>query len=317
MNNAMTRYEDIKKAMHSTAMLERLKEAADASLLGMHESAYIVSAALVYINTSDDRDKILACGDWEIMLCIAEAVRDGLIPNGRDCALVPFGTTLKMMPMYQGTIKVLVISGAVLSIQSEAIFENDQFVFNMANPDRTVSSHTWSLSEDRGEIIGAWASAALPNGAVINKVITKEDIAKARAVAKSKNVWIKWPEAMSRKTAVNKLAKFIPSVTPIQDTAMEVIAKDQRNNSIEDVPFREKAEPARLEGDTLADMLPDDPEPEPPADRFGQYVASIAVVDSIEALERLADEISAESGLTAPQCETLNQKIEMRELELK
>lgn len=143
---------------------------------------------------------------------------DGLIPDGREAALVLFGGKVQYMPMFTGIQKRVRNSGEIASIQAHVIYENDEFVIRRGL-DETIK-HTPLFPGDRGAPIGAYAIAKFKDGSdPMFEVMDVAAIEKVRAVSRAaKNgPWVIWWDEMARKTVFRRLAKWLPMDAEVED----------------------------------------------------------------------------------------------------
>lgn len=154
------------------------------------------------------------------------AAQDGLLPDGRDAALVVYNTKNKKtgqfdklvqyLPMVQGIIRRMRNSGELASIVAYVVHEKDEFVYQLGDDPKIV--HNPALL-DRGKPIGVYAVARLTNGEVQREVMSVADVEKVRAVSRSKDKgpWVDWWEEMARKTVIRRLSKRLPNSSDIDE----------------------------------------------------------------------------------------------------
>lgn len=160
---------------------------------------------------------ILKCDRASLFGACQKAAQDGLVIDGREAALVKFGSAAQYMPMVAGLLKKLRNSGQVSTITAQTVHANDSFKYNPAMDD--VPNHSPDWFGDRGPMIGVYAVARMKDGGVVVEVMNLEQIDKIRGVSKSgsdKNgkpsgIWKKWPEEMAKKSVLRRIAKFLPS----------------------------------------------------------------------------------------------------------
>lgn len=163
--------------------------------------------------------------------------QDGLLPDGREAALVIFNTKNKSggwdkkvqaMPMIAGVLKKIRQSGEVAKVSAQVVYENDHFLVKYGF-DEDVEHTPPPLDKPRGKPIGAYATAVLKDGAQLLEVMSLEEINKVRSVSRSKEKgpWVDWWEEMARKTVMRRLAKRLPMSTDIED---EVFRRDETLN---------------------------------------------------------------------------------------
>jgi len=149
---------------------------------------------------------------------IVRLAQDGLLPDGREAAIVLFGTKAQAMPMIAGVLKKVRQSGEVSKISAHVVHENDHFVWKLGF-DETVEHEPPALDEPRGKAIGAYAIAVLKDGSQLLEVMSLEEIEKVRAVSRAarNGPWVQWWGEMARKTVMRRLSKRLPMSTDLID----------------------------------------------------------------------------------------------------
>jgi recombination protein RecT len=190
---------------------------------------------------------------------------DGLLPDGREAALVTFGQQVQYMPMVFGIIKKLRNSGEIASITARIVYEAElkesRFSFVIDDGQERLK-HEPMLTGERGKPALVYATAKFKDGTVQNEVMTVADVEKVRNVSRSKGngPWVQWWDEMARKTVIRRLSKYLP-----------LSAEDHRlmQDQAEDTEFTElkrdalAAAPQSLDA---ARMLGGPAEPETPHD---------------------------------------------------
>lgn len=159
---------------------------------------------------------------------------DGLVPDGREAALVLFGNTVNYMPMFTGIQKRVRNSGVISSIQAHVIYENDEFVWTQG-VDSSVY-HKPLFPGDRGKPVGAYAVAKFNDGSDPQiEVMDVNQIERVRAVSRSKGSgpWVQWWDEQARKTVFKRLSKWLPLDAEVDDII-------QHDNAIEREPEPEQ-----------------------------------------------------------------------------
>ncbi len=162
--------------------------------------------------------------------CI-KCAADGLIPDGREAALVIFNTKVKQegapekwvkavqyMPMIAGIQKRIRNSGEIASLEAHVIYSEDHFVWRQGL-DGSLE-HAPKFPGSRGHIIGAYAVAKFKDGSPPQfEVLDIDAINKVRAVSRSKDrgPWVDWFDEMARKTVARRLAKWLPMNADVDD----------------------------------------------------------------------------------------------------
>lgn len=208
------------------------------------------------ISNSPELLKAMQENPRSVFNAAAKAAQDGLIPDGREAALVVFNSKDKQtnswkasavyMPMVYGLMKKVRQSGGVSALfEPQVVYENDRFVYELGFEPKL--SHTPLMRGDRGEPLGAYAVAILDDkhNTKVSVFLTYEEIEKIRNVSKAKNngPWKDWWEEMAKKSAMRRLCKYLPSSTDL-DAAF---TRDESYNPAEHIgdlkPIEAIAEP--------------------------------------------------------------------------
>lgn len=146
-----------------------------------------------------------------------KAAQDGLLPDGRDGALVIYGQKVQWMPMIAGILKKVRNSGELLSISAYVAHEKDKFFYRLGD-DETIE-HEPFLDGDPGKPRIVYAVAKTKDGGTYREVMTVTEVEKVRSVSKAKNSgpWTTWWGEMARKTVLRRLAKRLPMSTDLDD----------------------------------------------------------------------------------------------------
>jgi recombination protein RecT len=158
---------------------------------------------------------------------IVKLAQDGLLPDGREAAIVIFNTKnrgggwdkkAQAMPMIAGILKKIRNSGDVAKVSAHVVCENDEFVWHLGF-DEDVTHNPPPLDQPRGRIIGTYATAVLKDGERLLEVMSLEEIERVRAVSRSKDKgpWVDWFGEMARKTVMRRLSKRLPMSTDLDD----------------------------------------------------------------------------------------------------
>lgn len=157
------------------------------------------------------------------------AAQDGLLPDGREGALVIYKTKEKQrdgkevwiekvqwMPMIAGIRKKVRNSGEIATWDAQVVHKNDHFEFELG--DDPFIKHKPAL-DNPGEVIAAYSVAVLKSGEKSREVMTRAQIEKVRSASRSKDrgPWVDWFEEMCRKTVARRHSKLLPMSTDLDD----------------------------------------------------------------------------------------------------
>lgn len=174
---------------------------------------------------------LLNCDRKSLFGAIVRLAQDGLLPDGREAALVKFGQQVQAMPMIAGVLKKIRQSGDVSKVSAQVVYENDHFVVKYGF-DEDVEHSPPALDKERGKPIGAYATAVLKDGSRLLEVMSLEEIEKVRNVSRAKGngPWVSWWGEMARKTVMRRLSKRLPMSTDRDD---DVFERDETMKHIE------------------------------------------------------------------------------------
>lgn len=147
-----------------------------------------------------------------------KAAQDGLLPDGREGAMVPFGGDITWMPMIGGIRKKVRNSGEIATWDVYAVYEKDDFAFELG--DEPFIKHRPYLGDDRGKLIAVYSVATLKSGERSRDVMSVSEVEKIRALSKGKNTpWNNptfYPE-MAKKTVARRHSKVLPMSSDLDD----------------------------------------------------------------------------------------------------
>ena len=160
-----------------------------------------------------------------------KAATDGLLPDGREGAIVPYNMKIKgkngakdawvvevqWMPMIAGLRKKVRNSGEIATWDAQVVYERDDFDYALG--DEPYLHHKPFLGFDRGKIIAAYSVATLKSGEKSREVMSIGEINAIRARSKSseKGPWVTDFAEMCRKTVARRHSKVLPMSTDLDD----------------------------------------------------------------------------------------------------
>lgn len=246
----LTAYESTKQTL--VAMQGQIAAQLPASI----KPEKFIGAVLVAVKLNPD---LLGADKTTFYGACLKCAQDGLLPDGREAALVMFAGKVQYMPMIGGLLKKVRNSGQVKKVSVQVVHENDLFDYELGGNDSLT--HKPALT-DRGEPVAAYAIAWLNDGTMLApEVMSVEEIEKVRKVSRSgdKGPWKQWWSEMARKTVFRRLAKSLPNAADLA----QVLDHDNENFDLNQ-PAQEKpptAPLARLKK-AIGVEVPKEPEPE-------------------------------------------------------
>lgn len=159
-------------------------------------------------------DLILKCSFESLILAAMKAAEDGLLPDGREAAFIPFAGTVQYVQMVAGLRKLAWGSSLQAVVQTHLVYEGETIRILKGSESKIIHEVTLdSLDQGMDAVIGAYAIATLPDGRQLFEVMGKAEIKKFREFSKAKRAgspWIVWPEQMLRSRPAKRLLKALP-----------------------------------------------------------------------------------------------------------
>lgn len=143
-----------------------------------------------------------------IYTALLRSAQDGLVPDGREAAVVVYRGKAQYLPMIGGYRKIAAEYG--WSLVAEVVYAADEFDHVETIDGPQITHRKARPGTDRGERVAVYAIARKRGETPIAKVLYPEDVARARKSAKTDTVWNEHTDRMWEKTAGKLLFKSLP-----------------------------------------------------------------------------------------------------------
>jgi len=152
---------------------------------------------------------------------VTQCASDGLVPDGREAALVKFKDSATYMPMVAGLLKLARQSGEIATLTGKVVYEADDFEYWIDDEGEHLK-HSPELIEEPGKPRAVYAMARTDDGATYVEVMRLTEVEKVRKASRSpeKGPWKDWWDQMAIKTAIRRLFKRLPRSTDRLDQAV-------------------------------------------------------------------------------------------------
>lgn len=225
------------------------------------------------VTAAQNNPDLLTADRQSLITACMKAAQDGLLPDGREAALVIFNTSEKdaqgqwqkrklcqYMPMVYGLRKKIVQSGEIVSLQTGLVYraemEAGAFLYEVGlePPIRhrpMLDLPAEELTDDK--IVAAYSMAKMKDGTVSVEVMRRGEIDKVRECSMTgatrdkkgnprqpKGPWVDWYGEMARKTVMRKHSKTLPMSG---DVFVDVEGVDQEREAAESTMTLLQAEP--------------------------------------------------------------------------
>lgn len=223
----------------------------------------IVTAALT-------NPKLFECDRQSLLMACNRLATDGLLPDGREAALVPFKARVKVgndwrdswqvqaMPMVYGLRKKILQSGEVLSLQVGVVYEcevDKNFIYEIGleppirHRPQMLNVNPEDFVDDK--IVAAYSIARIKNGDAEPlwsvELMLRHEINKIRQMSQTgavgrtdrnnkplqpKGPWADWFAEMAKKTVMRRHSKVLPMNSDLIDTFDRDDAEEARADGV-------------------------------------------------------------------------------------
>ena len=245
-----------------------------------------IAVAKTAIQLHPDKDKLAAANRESLYNAIQRSAADGLMPDGREAALVVYGQQVQYQPMVQGLVKLARNSGEIDGINAEVVYSND--VFELYHDfDGVQFKHVPNWKEDRGEPILVWAAIRLKSGERIARAYPKKRIMEIASRSKMSGNYDfakgKDAEEFWRKAAIRNILKYAPKSSYVEK-AIEADNEEFVEQDVSPAPVQpaaaQPAAPRQTRAAAAVKAQAPQPQPEP----------DVIDVEHSEVLEEYGDE---------------------------
>lgn len=244
------------------------------------------------ITAAQNNPDLLQADRQTLITACMKAAQDGLLPDGREAALVIFNNREKdangqwftvkavaYMPMVYGLRKKIVQSGEVVSLQTGLVYraevEAGHFIYEVGMEPPIRHRPKLDLSSEEAaddQIVAAYSIARMKDGSWSVEVMRRSEIDKVREASQTgatrdrfgkprqpKGPWVDWFGEMARKTVMRRHSKTLPMTG---DIIVDIEGQEQEASlSAMKALEVEPEAPLRLPTvDELAEEVPHDPD---------------------------------------------------------
>jgi len=196
--------------------------------------------------------ELLDCSPASQRLAIMQAAHDGLVPDGREGALIPFnsrdGKIAQWMPMVAGIRKKARNSGMVKNLYCHAVHAKDFIAIDLGTEPKIV--HRPYLEGDRGPMTLVYSVAVLEGDEINVDWMTAAQVQEVRRMSRAKSgPWFDWPIEMARKAITKRHCKQLPMSSDLDDLLRRDDEVERQGEPRDITPSR--AVPQAITGDAF------------------------------------------------------------------
>lgn len=173
------------------------------------ERALITALMDDVVKQTDAKFQLVNADRPSLFQAVVKCAQDGLMPDGKQAALVVYGGKVQYLPMIGGVRQIAAEFG--WTIRTHVAYSNDLKFEVVEGTNESIDHRPAPPGTDRGELVAAYAIAHHRDGRrSIFEVMYEADVMKAKAVAKTDKIWKGWPAQMWEKTVGHRIAKKLP-----------------------------------------------------------------------------------------------------------
>lgn len=177
-----------------------------------------------------------------------DCAKTGLMPDGQEAAIVTrydknIGCHVAVFqPMVKGAVRIINNSPRIKSFHVKTVYEGDRFrVWSDENGDHLEFEPSFDVERVDENIKLFYASAKMDNDSVLIEVMTKAQVDKHKALAKTPYVWNKFYSEMGIKTIIHRILKRLPVDNPELVQGLEQSLDIEIEQPVKKSPFKSKA----------------------------------------------------------------------------
>ena len=196
------------------------------------------------------------CTNHSIDVAVIQCINAGLVPDGKQAAIIPFKDTATLVPMIEGKLMLARRATPGIVLVTKVVYAGDDFEYAEGFP--PVLKHNPSPTADRRaeNIIAAYAWALVPGAQYPEmEVFFRGDIDRYRGYARSqRGPWETHFAEMAKKAVLGQVVKRMPKA---------VGAPPEPPPELDLVEWQDTPTGVALVDGVAADPQADAPEPEP------------------------------------------------------
>lgn len=205
-----------------------------------------------------ENQRLAACSPLSLVMCARDALELGLDLSKKlgQAYVVPYGSEAQLIIGYRGMVELAGRAG--ITIAAGIVHEKDEFVWEVGTNPKCIHSPGWT---ERGDPLGAFAVATLPDHRTLQERMNKEEINAIRDKSKSgkSGPWMEFPAEMWKKTVIRRLFKTLPTTTGLLARAAELDAEDYVTTEATERPQGSRTSQAKA----MLGIKPEEPAEEP------------------------------------------------------
>ena len=207
----------------------------------------------ILLNTVLMNPKFLECDRQSLFAAASKCAADGLFPDGREAAMIPYGREVQYQPMVGGIFKKIRNSGEIALLCADLVYLGDSFKYGSNSERGRYLDHQPELSARAANAkpIAVFGLSRTTDGEVDFEVMSFSEVEYTRSKSKAPNspAWRDWWGEMAKKTVIKRFAKRLPMSADAQEALSKLNKHDDEEFDVELKPMSKLDElKAKLNG---------------------------------------------------------------------
>lgn len=239
---------EVLSKIESFKQSNEIKIPADYSPENALKSAYLI---LNETKNAAGKGPLQVCTKASIANALLKMVVWGLSPMKKQVDFIMYGDQLQCQPEYTGNIALAKRWGRMKDVKASAIFEGDEFAFEVdpATGRKVIIKHQPSLeSLESQKVVGAYAVVTMEDGTTFAEVMAMAQIKAAwnqGAMKGNSPAHKNFPDQMAVKTVINRACKLL--IRGSDDSILYTAEEEPKGNPVEEQVAYEIQEEANQE----------------------------------------------------------------------
>ena len=182
---------------------------------------------------------------------ISRAAQDGLMPDGREAALIihnvksgnGYAKMIRYSQMVEGVIKQLGKAG--IMVYASSVYEADEIEI-WADEEGQYVKHRPKVFGARGELIGVYATAKVGDRTYV-EAMNIDEIERVRAASRSgeNGPWKAWYDRMAQKSVLHRPKKRLPILDATVSESLRALDEEAEDAVMVEEPRQTAPEPTQ------------------------------------------------------------------------
>lgn len=155
------------------------------------------------------------CSPVSVLNCLLTSAKYGILPDGRNAHLIPYGQECQLQFDYKGFVHILIRDGVAKKVYCETICANDKFTWKNGE----IVNH--EISFPRGEILGVYCDITLADDTHQYELMDRDEIDKIKACSRgsssSSSPWNRFYSEMAKKSVFRRATKWLKLSPDVMD----------------------------------------------------------------------------------------------------